>query len=265
MGYGIPYEDSIQHEVRIIFSKLSNGYTLDKMSYEDASSHYDIDYDRMDEFVTIGTTKRLMFFEDDWQIEKYLSEAGWGSIDFIKLSSLYPKQKNIIVSKGVNIIYAPIFKSEDECRDFLIKVRWNEKPKCPHCGSIKSYKIEDGKRFKCGNSLCYKKYSVFTNTVFSSTNLPYTKLVAAIYIGLSKSINISSIKLAEILSTTQKTAWTILDDLKKNEDDDFVRKIKIGCLKMSLKNIGNGTTFQKDGYAVSNIDIDVMLLPRKKY
>ncbi len=257
MNYRAPCEDKIQREVRVMFSKLSNGYTLDKMSYEDASAHYGIEYDDLYDFSSFGTKKRLMFFEDDWQIEKYLSEVGYGSIDFVKLSSLYPKQKLILQNSrsSVNMVYAPIFESEEDCMNFLIKTRWDGKPICPHCGCEKSYKIENGKRFKCGNSNCHKKYSVTTGTIFSGSNLPYTKLVAAIYIGLSDNIDISSIKLADVLKTTQKTAWVILDDLRKNKDDEFIRKIRYSCLKQSLRNIGTIDITKIQEHNNTNLDL----------
>ena len=57
------------------------------------------------------------------------------------------------------------FQDEQTCRDFLVQHRWNGRPICPYCGSDKSYKIENGKRFKCGNKECRKKYSVTVGTV----------------------------------------------------------------------------------------------------
>ncbi|MBK7308464.1 MAG: transposase [Chitinophagaceae bacterium] len=64
------------------------------------------------------------------------------------------------------------FSDEQHCRDFLVQQRWGGCPQCPYCGSNKWYRIENGKRFKCGNSECYKKYSVTVGTVFHATNIP---------------------------------------------------------------------------------------------
>ena len=43
------------------------------------------------------------------------------------------------------------FQDEQVCRDYLVQHRWGGKPVCPYCGCDRSYKIENGKRFKCAN------------------------------------------------------------------------------------------------------------------
>jgi len=101
------------------------------------------------------------------------------------------------------------FSDEQACRDFLVQQRWNGCPVCPYCGSGKWYSIENGKRFKCGNKECYKKYSVTVGTVFHATNIPLTTWFAAMYILTAHKKGISSVQLAKDLGVTQKTAWFI--------------------------------------------------------
>lgn len=99
------------------------------------------------------------------------------------------------------------FSDEQACRDFLVQQRWNGSPVCPYCGSGKWYSIENRKRFKCGNSECYKKYSVTVGTVFHATNIPLTTWFPAMYIISAHKKGISSVQLAKDLGVTQKTAW----------------------------------------------------------
>jgi transposase-like protein len=99
------------------------------------------------------------------------------------------------------------FSTEEYCREFLIRQRWNGKPQCPYCGCDKSYKIENGKRFKCGNSECYKKYSVTVGTIFHASNIPLTTWFPAMYLITAHKKGISSIQLAKDLGVSQKTAW----------------------------------------------------------
>ena len=99
------------------------------------------------------------------------------------------------------------FSDETKCREFLVQQRWNGKPECPYCKSTISYKIENGKRFKCGNSECYKKYSVTVGSVFHASNIPLTTWFPAMYLILSHKKGISSIQLGKDLGVTQKTAW----------------------------------------------------------
>jgi transposase-like protein len=115
------------------------------------------------------------------------------------------------------------FSDEAVCREYLAEQRWNGKPVCPYCGSGKYYKIEGGKRYKCGNSECYKKYSVTVGTIFHASNIPLTTWFPAMYIIASHKKGISSIQLAKDLGVTQKTAWfmnhRIRQSLKENHPE----------------------------------------------
>ena len=112
------------------------------------------------------------------------------------------------------------FSNEDKCREFLIKQRWNGKPVCPHCGHTKAYSIEHGKRFKCANNECYKKYSVTVGTVFEASNIPLTTWFPAMYIILAHKKGISSVQLGKDLGVTQKTAWFMLHRIRKSLENN---------------------------------------------
>lgn len=111
------------------------------------------------------------------------------------------------------------FSEEQKCRDFLVQQRWNGKPVCPYCSSTKYYVIEGGKRFKCGSSACYKKYSVTVGTVFHATNIPLSTWFPAMYILASHKKGISSIQLAKDLGVTQKTAWFMMHRIRESLKD----------------------------------------------
>lgn len=107
------------------------------------------------------------------------------------------------------------FQDEQVCRDYLVQHRWSGKPICPYCGGEKSYRIENGKRFKCGNKACYKKYSVTVGTVAEDSNIPLSTWFAAIYIITSHKKGISSIQLGKDLGIPQKTAWFLLHRIRE--------------------------------------------------
>jgi len=107
------------------------------------------------------------------------------------------------------------FKTEEQCREYLIQQRWNGKPACPHCGyAEKAYKIENGKRFKCGNKECYKKYSVTVGTFFENSNIELRTWFAAMYLITAHKKGISSHQLAKDLNIHQKTAWFMLHRIR---------------------------------------------------
>lgn len=107
------------------------------------------------------------------------------------------------------------FNTEELCREFMVQQRWGGKPVCPYCGCDKSYKIEKGKRFKCANSECYKKYSVTVGTVYEATNIPLTTWFPAMYLIMNHKKGISSLQLSRDLGVTQKTAWFMLHRIRE--------------------------------------------------
>lgn len=108
------------------------------------------------------------------------------------------------------------FSDEAACREFLVQQRWNGVPECPYCQCRKSYKIEKGKRFKCANPACYKKYSVTVGTVFEASNIPLTDWFAAMYIITAHKKGISSIQLGKDIGVTQKSAWFMLHRIRES-------------------------------------------------
>src|SRR6266496_6813052 len=99
------------------------------------------------------------------------------------------------------------FKDEATCRQYLEQQRWNGNVECPFCGCIKVYKIENGKRFKCADRFCAKKFSVTVGTVYENSKVDLRTWFAAIYLVTSSKKGISSLQLHRQLGVTQKTAW----------------------------------------------------------
>lgn len=118
------------------------------------------------------------------------------------------------------------FSSEEICREYLVKQRWNSEPVCPKCGSNKSYIIEGGKRFKCGNKECYKKYSVTVGTIFENSPIPLTTWFAALYLISAHKKGISSLQLSKDLGVTQKTAWFMLHRIRESLKDKNPRMLE---------------------------------------
>src|SRR3979411_1501298 len=104
---------------------------------------------------------------------------------------------------------------EKRCRKYLAEQRWNGKPKCPYCGWDKCYIIEKGKRFKCGNQTCYKKFSVTVGTIFEASNIPLQKWFMAVYLCSAHKKGISSYQLGRDIGVAQKSAWFMLHRIRE--------------------------------------------------
>lgn len=108
------------------------------------------------------------------------------------------------------------FKDEETCRIYLEKTRWAGVTICPYCDhSGKMYLIEKGRRFKCGNKECHKKFSVTVGTVFENTKIKLRLWIAAIYLITAHKKGISSLQLSRDLNITQKTAWFMLHRIRE--------------------------------------------------
>lgn len=58
--------------------------------------------------------------------------------------------------------------NEITCKQYLAKQRWNGNTVCPYCGDLKCYTIEGGKRYKCADKNCFKRFTVTVGTIFVS-------------------------------------------------------------------------------------------------
>lgn len=106
-------------------------------------------------------------------------------------------------------------KDEKDCREYLAKQRWNDKPVCPYCGCEKIYRIEERDRYKCGNSKCYKKFSVTVGTIFEASKIPLMKWFTAVYLSTAHKKGISSYQLGRDIQVSQKTAWFMLHRIRE--------------------------------------------------
>lgn len=108
------------------------------------------------------------------------------------------------------------FQDENVCRQYLAERRWkNGTPICPYCNHEHAYTIENGKRYKCKNKECHKKYSVTVGTILEDSNIPLSKWFIAIYIATAHKKGISSLQLGRDISVTQKTAWFMLHRIRE--------------------------------------------------
>lgn len=107
------------------------------------------------------------------------------------------------------------FSDETVCRKYLEDMLWKGTPTCPKCGCQRSYKLNDGKTYKCASKECHKKYTVTVGTVFENTNIALGTWFAAIYLATAHKKGISSLQLSRDLGVTQKTAWFLLHRIRK--------------------------------------------------
>jgi len=104
------------------------------------------------------------------------------------------------------------FPDEQSCIDHLEALRWNGFVVSPFDSTSKVYKCKDN-RYRCKNSKRY--FNVKTNTLFDNTKVALQKWFLAIWLVTSHKKGISSVQLSKDIDVTQKTAWFMLQRIRK--------------------------------------------------
>lgn len=97
------------------------------------------------------------------------------------------------------------FPTQDDCIDYLEKVRWNHNPQCPYCKSHNFTPMPHEHRYHCNN--CNTSYSVTVGTIFHKTKLDLQKWFFAISLILNAKKGISARQLARDIDVNKNTAW----------------------------------------------------------
>ena len=104
------------------------------------------------------------------------------------------------------------FPTEKSCIKFLEIIRWNGNIISPFDKNSKVYKCKNN-RYYCKNTNKY--FNVRTKTLFESSNIELRKWFMTIYLITSHKKGISSLQLSKDLHVTQKTAWFMLQRIRK--------------------------------------------------
>ena len=97
--------------------------------------------------------------------------------------------------------------NEEAATAFFERRRWGNEPYCPHCGSLSTSAVSNGKPMPHRCKDCRKHFSVRTKTVLAESPIPLHKWLMAIYLLHTARKGISSVQLAKEIGVTQKTAW----------------------------------------------------------
>ena len=89
---------------------------------------------------------------------------------------------------------------------------------CPRCGSTWTAPSKRQFTFWCPD--CKQRFSVRTGTVLEESRLPLRKWAIAIYLHLTSLKGVSSMKLHRDINVTQKTAWFMLQRIRKAWESD---------------------------------------------
>lgn len=112
------------------------------------------------------------------------------------------------------------FPTEEAAREYFENIRWKDGIRCPYCGGV-HISACSGKTpmpYRCRD--CRKHFSVRVGSIMESSKLPLQKWLLAMYILFNSSKGISSVQLAKMLGTTQKTAWFLAHRIRETRGSE---------------------------------------------
>lgn len=152
------------------------------------------------------------------------------------------------------------FPDEQKCIDFLEQIIWNGNPVSPFDPTSTVYKCKNN-RYRCKNTGKY--FNVKRGTIFENTKVSLQNWFIAIWMCMSHKGGLSSMELQRELGVTQKTAWFMLQRVRKccgfdnksvldNEiemDETYVvARIKTDMQTKGLKNVRDEAARVKSQY-----------------
>lgn len=116
------------------------------------------------------------------------------------------------------------FADPEDCIDSVAAMRWPDgKPVCPKCGKLDHYWLATQSRWKC--KACAKQFSVKVGTVFEDSPLSLDKWLITLWMLVNCKNGISSYEVASTVGVTQKSAWFMLQRLRKVLQDEDRTKL----------------------------------------
>lgn len=108
------------------------------------------------------------------------------------------------------------FSDPDRAFEYACKLRWPDGDiKCPRCGSRKHsfIKSRDRRLWYCYD--CKRQFTVKVKTVFEDSAVPLSKWMIAVWMLVACKNGISSYELSGAVGVTQRTAWFMLQRIRK--------------------------------------------------
>ena len=114
------------------------------------------------------------------------------------------------------------FADFENCRQFMVAVRWPDGPICPHCGNSDPDRIAkvEGKKQSHRPGLnycneCKGQFTVTVGSVFERSKVPLTKWWMAARLMNSGKNGVSAHEIHRTIGVTYKTAWFMMHRLRE--------------------------------------------------
>ncbi len=115
------------------------------------------------------------------------------------------------------------FDDPDYCREFVARLRWPNGAECPRCDEGDPYFLKSRKIWTC--RVCRKQFSIKVGTIFEDSPLGLDKWLTATWMIVNAKNGTSSCEIAREIGVTQKTAWFMLQRIRKAMETGSIEKL----------------------------------------
>lgn len=131
------------------------------------------------------------------------------------------------------------FRTEKDCKNRLLKMRWPQGFMCPRCGHDRYYELSKRGLYQC--KACKYQCSVTAGTVMHRTRTALRKWFWAIFLFSNDKRGVSALQLSKKLDISYWVAWTMLHKIRKAmRDRDACYKLA-GLIEVDDSYIGGSS------------------------
>lgn len=148
------------------------------------------------------------------------------------------------------------FSTEEQCRKYLERVRWQAGFVCPKCGCRHGYRLSNG-LYQCAQ--CRRQTSDTSGTVLHRSHVRLTTWFLVFYLVCFDKRGISAVQLSHQVGVTYKTAWYMLKRIRTAMGQrDAAHKLD-GIIEFDDAYFGGPTTGKKRGRGTEKAKVFVAL------
>jgi ISXO2-like transposase domain/Transposase zinc-ribbon domain len=116
------------------------------------------------------------------------------------------------------------FRTEDDCLNALMQMRWPRGFVCPECGHDDGYRLSRARVIEC--AVCKKQTSITAGTMFHRTRIPLLHWLWMIFLVAQDKGGVSTLRVAKQLGMVYSTAWHVMHKIRQamsERDNEVIR------------------------------------------
>jgi transposase-like protein len=102
----------------------------------------------------------------------------------------------------------------EAAESFVRSIKWPDGSCCPKCGTFNVGPIKSRRRYQCREKLCYRQFSLISDTIMEGTHLTLDKWCLAVWQIANCRNGISSCEVARAVGIKQQSGWHLLHRIR---------------------------------------------------